>query len=335
MLIITTGISGCGRKEYLEKFKKIAQTHNKKVKIYDTGDMIFDQAAKIGVNITHESVLNTNPHVLNALRSSAFEAVLAELPKELKKNDVVIINIHSFFFWKKIFVRAYDKFYVDKFNPDLFITFIDDAVRIKGSLDVRTQWKSEKLTLEEILLWQNVEVEVSSGWAEICSKNFYVVSVGQPASTLFKLAFYPQMEPIYISMPMTHLPNKYKASVTKFIEKLENYFVVFDPRTVEIDVSSLKKIDAATYNQTVNRDLYWLIKQSKKIISFFPIVVSSPGVINELREGYETNKEVWVVYPSDSASPFITYFCNKLFKTEKEFFKFLASSKYKSYKNVS
>ncbi|MEK7120210.1 MAG: hypothetical protein AAB824_01590 [Patescibacteria group bacterium] len=332
MLIITTGVSGCGRKEYLEKFQKMTQTHKKKVRIYNIGEMIFEQAAKIGVNITHESVLNANPYVLNALRSAVFETVLGELHSDLKKNDLVIINVHSIFFWKKIFMRAYDKFYVNHFNPDMLITFIDDAGRIKDNLNNRLQWKDEKLSIEEVLLWQNVEVEISSSWADMAQKDFYVLPVNQSLETLYKMAFCPQMEPIYISMPMTHLPQKYQKEVTRFISKLENYFVVFDPRTIEIGVTNVAKKSLATYNQTVNRDLYWLISQSKKIISFFPIIVSSPGVINELREGYETNKDVWLVYPSETASPFMTYFCNRLFKNEKEFFKFLGSSKYKPHK---
>jgi len=183
-----------------------------------------------------------------------------------------------------------------------------------------------------VLLWQNVEVEISSSWADMAQKDFYVLPVNQSLETLYKMAFYPQMEPIYISMPMTHLPQKYQKEVTRFISKLKNYFVVFDPRTIEIGVTDVAKKSLVTYNQTVNRDLYWLITQSKKIISFFPIVVSSPGVINELREGYETNKDVWLIYPSETASPFMTYFCNRLFKNEKEFFRFLSSSKYKPHK---
>jgi adenylate kinase len=332
MLIITTGISGCGRKDYLEKFQKMAAAHKKKIKIYNVGEMLFEQATKIGLNITHESVLNANPYVLNALRSAVFEFILGELSKDVKNNDAVIINVHSIFFWKKIFMRAYDKFYVNHFNPDKLITFVDDAGRIKDNLNARLQWKNENLSVEEVLLWQNVEVEISSSWADMLQKDFYVLSVNQSLETLYKMAFCPQMEPIYISMPMTHLPQKYQKEVTQFINKLEDYFIVFDPRTIEIGVTNLTKKSLVTYNQTVNRDLYWLIKQSKKIISFFPIIVSSPGVINELREGYETNKDVWLVYPSESASPFLTYFCNKLFKNKKEFFKFLSSSKYKPYK---
>lgn len=324
MLIITTSISGSGRKDYLLEFEAMAKRNKKSVKIYHVGDMIFAQAEKVGVNISHENVLNANPSVLNSLRSAVFETIMGELTQNLKKYDAVIINVHSFFFWKKIFIRAYDRFYMTKLNPDMFITFIDDVAAIKMRLDKRKQWKSEKITHEEILLWQNVEVEVTSSWAEFQIKSFFVISIRQSPSTLYRLLFHPEIEPIYISMPMTHLPQKEQLKVTKLANILEKYFVVFDPRTIEIDVGPIKKkINMAVYNQTVARDLYWLVKQSKKIIAYFPILVASPGVINELREGYETNKDVWIIYPEKVASPFLTYFCNKLFKTEKEFISFL------------
>ena len=324
---MTTSISGSGRKEHLQDFEAMAKRNGKTVKIYHVGQMIFDQADKVGVNISHENVLNANPSVLNSLRSAVFETILGDLPANLKKYDAVIINVHSFFFWKKIFMRAYDRFYVNELNPDMFITFIDDSSAIKQRLDKRKQWKAEKITGEEILLWQNVEVEVTASWAEYHRKPFFAISVRQAPKDLFRILFHPEIEPVYISMPMTHLPQEEQKKVTKLVKKLEEYFVVFDPRTIEIAMNPPKKKgDIVTvYNQTVARDLYWLVKQSKKIIAYFPILVSSPGVINELREGFETNKDVWLIYPEKLASPFLTYFCSRLFKSEKEFLRFLKS----------
>lgn len=329
MLVITTSISGSGRKDYLKDFEALARRNGKKVRIYHVGQMMFEQAEKVGVNISPENVLNANPYVLNSLRSAVFETIIAALPQSLKVYDAVIINVHSFFFWKKIFIRAYDHSYLNRLNPDMFLTFIDDAFAIKERLDKREQWKAEKLSIEELLLWQNVEVEVSASWAEFQRKPFYAVSARQTSATLFHLLFTPKMDPIYISMPMTHLPEKEQSKVTRLTKILEKYFVVFDPRNIEVDTDNPReKIDTANYNQTVMRDLYWLVRQSKKIIAYFPKLVASPGVINELREGYETNKDVWVIYPEETASPFLTYFCSRLFKSEEEFLKFL-TKKYK------
>jgi adenylate kinase len=340
MLIITTGISGCGRKEFLALLEKFSKSRKKSVKIYHVGQMIFEQAEKIGITLTAENVLNANPHVLNSLRSAVFEIILSTLKNDLKTYDAVFINIHAFFLWRKIFIKAYDRFYPGQFNADAFVTFIDNAQDMKKRLDKRPQWKPERLTIEEILLWQNIEVEVTSSWADMNLKPFYVIPAKQTVSGLYRLVFQPEQEPVYISMPITHLrEKKMQSRVNKFIEELNKYFIVFDPRVVElgsrpaiVKIGKKRRENPVFFTQVVNRDLYWFVRQSKKVIAFFPKVVSSPGVINELREAHETNKTVWVIHPGGQGSPFITYYCDKIFDNEKEFFEFLKKN-YKQFKD--
>ena len=322
MLVIATSISGSRRKEHLNNLEEYAKKLGKKVKVYHVGQMLFEHAKKVGVHLTPENVLNTNPSVISAIRGAVFENILANLPKDRKANDVVIISIHSIFLWKKRFMRAYDRFYLNKLNPDMFVTLFNRATDILKVLNSRKQWKPQKLNLHEILLWQNVEVEMTASWAEIDRKPFYVVSTLQPTNTLYRLIFEPWVEPVYVCMPITHLKKKSdQEKVERFVKELEKYFVVFNP--LKLDIILGKKFDLASYHHTVNQDLYWLIKQSKKIIAYFPIVVSSPGVINELREAHETNKDVWLIFPSKTKSPFLVYFSSQIFESTNEFFKFL------------
>ena len=322
MLVIATSISGSRRKEHLNELEEYAKKLGKKVKVYHVGQMLFEHAKKVGVHLTPENVLNTNPSVISAIRGAVFENILANLPKDRKANDVVIISIHSIFLWKKRFMRAYDRFYLNKLNPDMFVTLFNRATDILKVLNSRKQWKPQKLNLHEILLWQNVEVEMTASWAEIDRKPFYVVSTLQSINTLYRLIFEPWVEPVYVCMPITHLKKKSdQEKVERFVKELEKYFVVFNP--LKLDIILGKKFDLASYHHTVNQDLYWLIKQSKKIIAYFPIVVSSPGVINELREAHETNKDVWLIFPSKTKSPFLVYFSSQIFESTNEFFKFL------------
>ncbi|MBI5149080.1 AAA family ATPase [Candidatus Pacearchaeota archaeon] len=322
MLILTTGVSGCGEKEYLKTFVEFARKKGKKALVYAIGEMMFSHAHDVGLNITRENILNANPNTLNSLRGAVLEKILANLENDLKENDVVIIIMHAVFFWKKIFLRAYEKFYLDKLNPDMFITFIDRSEDIEERLSEKDQWKQEMPSEDEILLWQNVEVEMTATFAEFWKKQFFVYPIKQPIDTLYKLLFHPKMEPIYVSMPITHINSKgdFK-KIDLFVEKLNKYFTVFDPRTIEIPTDV--EIDKTVYYQTINRDLYWLVRQSKKVIAYFPTIVASTGVINELREGYETNKDVWLIFPSQKKSPFTLYFTTKIFESEQEFFTFL------------
>jgi len=338
MLIITTAISGSDRKGYLASFEDYAKKNGKKIKIYHVGQMMFDHAKAIGVNFTPENVLNAPPTVINAVRSAVFEKITGELPKELKKNHAVFINIHAMFFWKKVFVRAWDNHYVSQLNPDLFLAFVDDVISIKENLKDRKQWKRENLTLNDLLLWRNVDVEMTASWAEMVRKQFYNIPSKSNVKLLYRILFESHKEKVYAAMPLTHFtkPSEQK-KVDEFIKKLEKYFIIIDPREIELVEqwkSSMKT--EGVLNQIVNRDLYWLIKQVDRVIAYFPKAVSSPGVVNELREAHETNKEAWLVYPKGAAiSPFLTYYSNMVFRGPDELFKFLSGYKKKTTKRKS
>ena len=325
-LIITTAISGSRRKEYLEKLEERAKANGKKIKIYNVGQLMLDHSKDIGVNFTAENVLNAPPSVINAVRSAVFERIAGELPKVMKTNDAVFINIHAFFYWKNVFLRAWDNYYVSQLNPDLFLAFVDDVISIYDHLKVRKQWKKENLSFNEILMWRNVDVEMTASWAEMNRKQFYIIPSQSNAKLLYRLIFEPQVEKIYIAMPLTHFSDpKDQLIIDKFVKRLEKHFIIFDPREIElVEQWKPSMMTEEVLNQIVNRDLYWLIKQVDRVIAYFPRAVSSPGVINELREAHETSKEAWLVYPKGvSMSPFLTYYSNMVFRGPEDLFKFL------------
>jgi hypothetical protein len=331
MLVVTTSISGSGRDEYLKKVVVFARKRRKKLKIYHVGDLIFLHAKKTGVRLTSENVLNTNPAVINAIRGAVFEQILAELPRARKEYDIVVINIHAMFFWKHVFQRTWDNYYVPQLKPDLFVTFLSDAVRVRDHLRERKQWQPMNVTTYDALLWSNVEVEVTAGWAEMMRRPHYVIPVAAPATLLGRLLFdHEKYETAYVSMPLTHgFSPAIQKKVNTLITHIEKHFIVFDPRHIELIIPDKGEgIDTALHHQIVNRDLYWLVRQADRVIAYFPEVVSSPGVINELREAYETNKEVWLIWPKDAPkSPFVTYYAHKVFDGPEEFLKFLKKKK--------
>ena len=334
-VIICTGISGSGRKEYLDRFAEDSGKLGKKVKVYHVGQMMIERAKRDGLNITPKNILNTNRHTMQALRSGVYESILRNFKEDHKKHDLIVVSIHGFFYWKKTFHHSYDHHYIARFKPDLFITVMRDPVDVRETLSAREQWKRERLGEEEISLWQNVETEVIATWAEFSGCPYYAFFNVQRLCTLFKLVFLPEMESTYISMPMTHMMDGVnRARVDRFIKKLEQYFVVFVPNINKGKIpkvsQELSKRNHAHYThsyQMVKVDLDILLHQSKRIIVFFPKEVSSPGVINELREAHETNKEAWIIYPSKSASPFLIYYYDRSFLNERQFFLFLENEK--------
>ena len=202
---------------------------------------------------------------------------------------------------------------------------------IEHALRARDQWRGERLSLRDVALWQNVETEVMSTWAALSKKRFYAFYNIQSLSTLFKLAFISGMESTYISMPMTHLSDpKDRERINRFILRLERYFIVFSPvitkgklPNIENGLTKKNETEYMNSHQLVKIDLELLLGQSDRITVFFPKIVSSPGVIGELREAHETNKETLVIWPSKGASPFLTYYFDHSFLNETSFFKYI------------
>lgn len=320
MRIVCTGISGVERTEYLERLVKFAEKKGKKIKLYSVGRMLFEHAQTANVPLTKENVLNTAPATIKALRSAVFEKIMADIGN----HEHAIISTHADFYWKKTFTRAYDWDYLSKINADMYIVMIDNVSKILDYVTTDSQWKPQNLTADELLMWQNVEVNTTKGWAELFEKPSFAIARAQPIETLYKLMFYPGMKPVYASFPMTHLSNpKHKKRIIDFVNELNKYFVVFNPATIELGPAA----GLADSNQTVMRDLWWYIEQSQIVAAIFPEVVLSTGVINELREGYEANKEVYLIFPNKTQSPFTNYYTHKVFASEKEFFTFIEKEK--------
>ncbi len=328
MLVMVTGISGSGRKEYIEKVVKFARRKKKSIQVFNIGEMILEHAQRMDMNITKENILNTSPYTLKALRSAVFERIVGEV----KRHKNVIIETHGTFYWKKIFSNAYDWEYLQKLKPDMFVTIIGNVPEMAARHRASDQWSEAELSEDEILLWQNLEVNTAKGWSDLFDSPSFACSERQPPSTLYKLMFHPGMEPVYASFPMTHLKRPAdKKRIVEFVRKLNDYFVVFDPSTIELGPVT-SEVDAF---QCVNRDLYWLVDQSKKVIALFPEVVMSTGVINELREAFETNREVWLIYPKKGISPFTSYFSHRMFYSEKEFWDFIRKKGYRKVKGAN
>lgn len=329
MIIFCSGIHGNGGKDYLRRFEAYCKESGKSAKIYRMGEMVFEQAQQMGIKLSRDNILNTSPMTLKALRAAVFERILGEIGKD----DVVIIDSHATFLWKGVFFNAFDWEYITRLQPDLFVTIIDCSNDIAKRLDSSRQWKDQGMGTKDVLLWQNVEVNNTSGLAEQSRKPFYAIPARQSANTLYRLIFHPEMKPVYLSYPMTNLKNPVnKKLVDEFIQKMEKYFVIFDPGTIEVEMPSKEDRDIV-FNHITHRDLFWLVAQSEKVIAFMPEVVYTSGVDSELKEAHDTNKDVWMVFPNSDYGPFTHYYNQKVFSTIEELEKFIQERGYEPLTN--
>ena len=120
------------------------------------------------------------------------------------------------------------------------------------------------------------------------------------------------------------------------MELLSRHFIVFDPASIE-GSHSLKAYYTSTdlrsiASHTIVRDLDWFIGvNSDAVVAYWPRVVFSSGMNDELRYAYESGKETILVTerPKDRAlpslSPFTTY-KSKLFWSSQDFAAFLRLS---------
>ncbi len=348
MKVFCTGISGSGRTEYIRTFVKWSEeNHSKSIKLINVGDRMFEIAKKLGQNIKEEKILDLSELTLKWLRAVVFEQIIGEVEKE---PGVYIVSTHASFRWRRYLLPAFDFFYLNRLSPDLFITVIDSIVDIKRRLEETGQWRG-RLTLRDIITWQDEEVFITKILAEYQRKPFYIIPRKQPPSTLYNIMFNKKMEKVYLSYPMTHVEDyeSYVRRVNEFKEKLSKFFVVFDPgyiddyellveaykaisekrKTVEIDgweipLKEVLEVEKDLRDQTVRRD-FMLIDQSDAVVVYYTLPTLSPGVLSEVIYSFTNNKDVYIIFtPSSRISPFFEYFSTKIFFDEDRFFDFIS-----------
>lgn len=329
-VIVVTGISGSGSKEFCNQYSKIKGEEGKKVKVYHTGEMIYELAKQAYPFLPKQNLLNLHPTMLANLRDEAFDAITDNLDSDRKKYERIIIDTHAQFFWSNIYQNAYDWKYLGKIPADMFVTVIDKPSGIKEQQLKTEEGRAQKHDLRDLLLWQNVEVNVTEGWAKNYGKPMYVLARKQNPNVIDSLVENAFL--IYSSFPMTDAASEANRKILKFKSDLRELrkeidgieTPVIDPAYVDVETENINERERETIDaQTVHRDLNWSVKQSTHVVAYYPDekVSLSKGVSDEIKEGMETGKFVYVIFPRERRSPF-TKNVHGIFKNEDEFFEF-------------
>ena len=104
-LILATGISGVGEKEYLKEWEDYCLQRRKKVKIFNVGEMMLRHAHNCGIKLNRENFLNADKDLLQMARSAVFSRILSDIAGDLRDYDAVVVCVHAFMFWKERFYR--------------------------------------------------------------------------------------------------------------------------------------------------------------------------------------------------------------------------------------
>ncbi|MBR9705815.1 hypothetical protein GOV14_02150 [Candidatus Pacearchaeota archaeon] len=327
-VIVVTGISGSGSKAFCERYNN----PGKKTKIYSTGEMIYKLSQEFTQTpIPKENLLYLQPDTLAHLRDKAFEYLIEKLKEDREKYDLIFIDTHAQFFWNDVYQNAYDWSHLNEINADMFITIIDKPSSIKEVQIKKPQGRSQTHDLRDLLLWQNVEVNVTRGWANNFKKPMYVFSRRQNPHIIDPLI--DNMFLIYSSFPMTDAGPEATQKIVNFKKRLralrkevDGYETpILDPADIDIELGEgVGPRERSTIDeQTIHRDLNWDIGEATHVVAFYPDdkINLSKGVSDECTRALETGKYVYVICPRERMSPFMDI-AHKLFRSEEEFFKY-------------
>ncbi len=310
MKVYCTGISGTEKKGYLEAVVEELERIGERTVLFKMGEMMYEVLQKAGIYVNRKNILNMADETRRLAVSVAHDDALRKESGALH----YIYDSHMCFHWNghTMFSNYFDT--IKKVNPDLFITIVEMPEKIHSQLSQRDKWRSQSLSPDVIADWQNLEV----GLTELAAseKPHYVISRGEPPTVLADL-MKGEKRVAYVSFPMTNLPEEDKKKVGLFVERLRKFFVVFDPRTVEVREGS----SSVTAVQTVVRDLNWLVRKADVIVVYIPKLVYTAGVVCEIKEAFEATKDVYVI--GGSRGPFERFYSHKWFKDPDEFFSWL------------
>jgi len=327
MNVLVTGISGLGRSALFEGL-------GPEVNLFDVGQEMEEIARERGVPYSERNILRANPATLSALRAAAVERIVSRIRLPENRDRVNLISVHSIFMMRDGFregLRAAD---VKAIAPSSVVTLIDGPQRVHDRLRTHPG-EYFHLSVESIVRWQEFEVFFSGHLAMQFDARHYVVPVNQ-RETFRALLMDREKRVVYASYPMTHLPAEDQPLIRRFVDLLSAHFTVFDPASIEGSHSLRSYYTSADLrsiaSHTVVRDLDWFIGvNADAVVAYWPTVVFSSGMNDELRYAYESGKETILVTerPKDrmlpSLSPFTTY-KSKLFWSSDDFAAYLGLS---------
>ncbi len=328
MNILISGISCSGAKELGKELAKI----DRDIAFYDIGDTIFSLSKEMNIKLSNEKILDVDPRILKLLRELAFQKILSSLDK----NKINILSLHLTFRWHRRLMPGFSFSELDEFSPDVYININEELKSIIDCMK-KDKWAKE-LSLETVNMWIDEEEFTTKLLADLHKKPFYLVPRKMDIAQILDL-IKTDKKKAYLSYPITLIektePEKIK-EIRDFGNLLKKEIILFDPLYISdlLDIEKLKnnphtlpietvtdEAEKMTKERVVARD-FQFIDQSDYVIVYYPTPLLSAGVMSEIVHAYAHNKEVYAIYPFD-VSPFLEYYCTKIFKTIDDFKKFL------------
>ncbi len=231
MRVICTGQSGLRKLGFLKDVQRLAQQHGKELTLYDVGDLMYGLAPKVA----RGKILDLDKDLLDRLRCDAFDRIL----HQSESKDNVIVCTHIVMRWRFGLFPAFDFRQLVQFNPDMYITLIDDVDAIKLELSREEESEISNLTLKDIMVWREEELvgtEIVARSHMLTRKTdvpHYVIAKGHGPAIVYQLIFEGHKKKAYASFPMTLVEEQPDVlrEIDEFRKELKKHLIVFDPGT--------------------------------------------------------------------------------------------------------
>jgi hypothetical protein len=357
-VIICNGPPGNGRDELLTQMQEKA-----KFGYYHLFRYIVEEAKMDGTNLTKINILDfydSQPEKMEQYRKEALRKIIKEIEKH---GGVNIVSSPYHFEWKGNRFQGIDDDDVKALDPDSFIIIFDDIFRVRERLSKDVQWQDHKYTLGEIANWRREEVAGVYKLAEIYTprKDIQLVAFENGPDFLRDLIYNPTKEKVYLSHPITGEGPDFFKNVTKFIETLSDYYILYDPilikdwdiveqwrdavnnaiernekppetftfhmeykEGVKIAEFDIQEVESAIKNlrfQIIDSD-YKIIENSDLVVVYHPRKSISAGVMCEMVYAKSLAKLVYAYYPYEP-SPFFEWYATRIFTDANEMREFL------------
>lgn len=229
MRAIVSGQIGMNKKAYIEAVGQFARAQGDDLKIYHVGDMMYAEAP----DVRPGRILDLPLSRLHSLRKSVFKDIIND--SEGRKN--IIVNTHATFRWRHGLFRAFDFEEVEKLEPDMFISLVDNIEAVHQRL--HHEHRSDA-TYKDLMVWREEEILATELLAIACGcrQHTYVLPRGRVKPTLqtcYRLVCRPEIRKAYLSFPMSHVTNMPDVlrEIDSFRDVLAEKLTVFDPGDVD------------------------------------------------------------------------------------------------------
>ncbi len=357
-VIIFNGPPGNGRDDILRDLKEIASFGYHHLFEYIVEEAKLDNTHLSKINIL--DFYDSQPDKMEQYRLKAIQKINQEINRT---GGVHVISTPVHFEWKGNRFQGLTEDDVDLLNPDMFIIIFDDIVRVRDRLSQDTQWQDHKYTLGEIANWRREEVSSVYHLAESFTpkRRIQLVAFENGPEIVRDLIYKPSKETVYLSHPITGEGDDFFNKITKFLDSLSEYYILFDPYlikdwdiveqwrdAVNATIDSREDMpETFTFKMTYNSGLmeaefdirevetaiknlrfqiidsdYKIIENSDLVVVYHPRKSISAGVMCEMVYAKALAKLVYAYYPYEP-SPFFEWYATRIFTDADEMRDFL------------